>query len=176
MNPQGHAVTMGRDLERVSPTKDPLATAVLMFFVGLIMAIMGFGAITIVVVFAGVMLIVYGSSYLSRGFRGKDSGNMVIGILAAIVGLLLVVVTGLMTLILAIIVALFLMVLGVLAIVSNIDAGGRRRNVALVVGILMIIIGVVLLVWPGATSDLAVRVIGVVIAVVSALSIYSYVR
>ena len=167
---------MGRDVDRVSPTRDPLATAILMLFVGLIMVIMGSRAIQIVVVFAGVMLIVYSSSYLSRGIRGKDSSSMVIGVLAAIVGLLLVVATGMMTAILIIIVALFLMVLGVLAIVSNIDAGGRRRNVALVVGILMIIIGVVLLILPGATSDVAVRVIGAVTAVVSALSVYSYLR
>lgn len=167
---------MGRDVDRVSPTRDPLATAILMLFVGLIMVIMGSRAIQIVVVFAGVMLIVYSSSYLSRGIRGKDSSSMVIGVLAAIVGLLLVVATGMMTAILIIIVALFLMVLGVLAIVSNIDAGGRRRNVALVVGILMIIIGVVLLILPGATSDVAVRVIGSVTAVVSALSVYSYLR
>lgn len=167
---------MGRDVDRVSPTRDPLATAILMFFVGLIMVILGAGAIQIVVVFAGVMLIVYGSSYLSRGIRGNDTGNMVIGVLAAIVGLLLVVATGTMTTVLIIIVALFLMVLGVLAIVSNIDAGGRRRNTALVVGILMIIIGVVLLAWPGATSDLAMRVIGVVTVLVSALSIYSYLK
>lgn len=163
-------------MDRVSPTRDPLATAILMLFVGLIMVLMGSRAIQIVVVFAGVMLIVYGSSYLSRGIRGNDSSSMAIGVLAAIVGLLLVVATGMMTAILIIIVALFLMVLGVLAIVSNIDAGGRRRNVALAVGILMIIIGVVLLILPGATSDVAVRVIGAVTAVVSALSVYSYLR
>ena len=52
---------MGREVDRVSPTRDPLATAVLMLFVGLIMVILGAGAIQIVVVFAGVMMIVYGS-------------------------------------------------------------------------------------------------------------------
>ena len=44
---------MGREVDRVSPTRDPLATAVLMLLVGLIMVIMGAGAIQIVVVFAG---------------------------------------------------------------------------------------------------------------------------
>lgn len=167
---------MGRDVDRVSPTRDPLATAILMFFVGLIMAVMGSAAIGVVVVFAGVMLIVYGSSYLSRGFRGSDSSGMVIGALATVVGLLLVIATGRMTTLLIVVVAIFLMVLGVLAIVSNLDAGGRRRNVALVVGILMVVVGVLLLAWPGATSDTVITVIGVVTVVVSALSIYTYIR
>lgn len=34
---------MGRDVDRVSPTRDPLATAVLMLFIGLIMVVMGAG-------------------------------------------------------------------------------------------------------------------------------------
>ena len=53
---------MGRDVEKVSPTRHPLAPPVLMLFVGLIMVIVGSGAIQIVVVFAGVMMIVVGSS------------------------------------------------------------------------------------------------------------------
>lgn len=163
-------------MEKVSPTRDPLATAVLMLFVGLIMVIVGSGAIQIVVVFAGVMMIVVGSSYVSRGVRSNDTMRLALGAVLAVIGLLLVVATGTMTTLLMIIVALFLMVLGVLAIVGNLDAGNRRRNTALVVGIVLIVLGVLLLVYPNATSDTFIRVLGVVMVLVSALSVYSYIR
>lgn len=167
---------MGRDVEKVSPTRDPLATAVLMLFVGLIMVIVGSGAIQIVVVFAGVMMIVVGSSYVSRGVRSNDTMRLALGAVLAVIGLLLVVATGTMTTLLMIIVALFLMVLGVLAIVGNLDAGNRHRNTALAVGIVLIVLGVLLLVYPNATSDTFIRVLGVVMVLVSALSVYSYIR
>ena len=167
---------MGREVDRVSPTRDPLATAVLMLLVGLILVIMGAGAIQIVVVFAGVMMIVYGSSHISRGIRGNASTDLVIGILLAIVGLLLVVATGSMTRILIIVVGLFLMVLGILAIVGNLDSGGRRRTVALVVGIVMVVLGVLLVAYPGATTDTFIRILGVVMAVAASLSVYTYAR
>ena len=83
---------------------------------------------------------------------------------------------GRMTSILIIVMALFLMALGVLAIVTNLDAGNRRRNTALVVGIVMIIVGVVLLAYPGATTETMMIIIGVVLIVVSLLSLYSYMR
>ena len=56
---------MGRDVEKVSPTRDPLATAVLMLFVGLIMVIVGSGAIQIVVVFAGSVFFLMSFSFFS---------------------------------------------------------------------------------------------------------------
>ncbi len=167
---------MGRDVDRVSPTKDPLATAVLMLFIGLIMIVLGSGALSVVVIFAGVMLLVYGSSSISRGVRSNSNSDLLIGIVMAVVGLLLVIATGRMTSILIILVALFLMALGVLAIVTNLEAGKRRRNTALVVGIVMIIVGVVLIAYPGATTETMMIVIGVVLVVVSLLSLYSYMR
>ena len=167
---------MGRDVDRVSPTKDPLATAVLMLFIGLIMIVLGAGALSVVVIFAGVMLLVYGSSSISRGVRSNSNSDLLIGIVMAVVGLLLVIATGRMTSILIILVALFLMALGVLAIATNLEAGKRRRNTALVVGIVMIIVGVVLMAYPGATTETMMIVIGVVLVVVSLLSLYSYMR
>lgn len=167
---------MGRDVDRVSPTRDPLATAVLMLFIGLIMVVMGAGALYVVVIFAGVMLMVYGSSSISRGIRSNSNADMILGVVMAVVGLLLVIATGRMTSILIIVMALFLMALGVLAIVTNLDAGNRRRNTALVVGIVMIIVGVVLLAYPGATTETMMIIIGVVLIVVSLLSLYSYMR
>ena len=167
---------MGRDVDRVSPTRDPLATAVLMLFIGLIMVVMGAGALSVVVIFAGVMLMVYGSSSISREIRSNSNADMILGVVMAVVGLLLVIATGRMTSILIIVMALFLMALGVLAIVTNLDAGNRRRNTALVVGIVMIIVGVVLLAYPGATTETMMIIIGVVLIVVSLLSLYSYMR
>ena len=105
---------MGRDVDRVSPTRDPLATAVLMLFIGLIMVVMGAGALSVVVIFAGVMLMVYGSSSISRGIRSNSNADMILGVVMAVVGLLLVIATGRMTSILIIVMALFLMALGVL--------------------------------------------------------------
>ena len=102
--------------------------------------------------------------------------RLALGAVLAVIGLLLVVATGTMTTLLMIIVALFLMVLGVLAIVGNLDAGNRRRNTALAVGIVLIVLGVLLLVYPNATSDTFIRVLGVVMVLVSALSVYSYIR
>ena len=80
---------MGRDVDRVSPTKDPLATAVLMLFIGLIMIVLGAGALSVVVIFAGVMLLVYGSSSISRAVRSNSNSDLLIGIVMAVVGLLL---------------------------------------------------------------------------------------
>ena len=163
-------------MDRVLPTRDPLATAVLMLFVGLIMVILGARAIQIVVVFAGVMMIVYGSSHISRGVRGDSSADLVLGILLAVIGLLLVVATGKMMDVLIVVMGLFLIVLGVLAIAGNLDAGGRRRTVALAVGIVMIVLGVMLIVYPGATTDLFITVLGIVMVVAAAFSLYTYTR
>lgn len=148
----------------------------MMLFIGLIMVVMGAGALSVVVIFAGVMLMVYGSSSISRGIRSNSNADMILGVVMAVVGLLLVIATGRMTSILIIVMALFLMALGVLAIVTNLDAGNRRRNTALVVGIVMIIVGVVLLAYPGATTETMMIIIGVVLIVVSLLSLYSYMR
>lgn len=163
-------------MERVSPAKDPLATAILMLLLGVVLIALGAGAVTIVVVFAGVMLMVYGASYMSRGIRSKSGVDMALGLIAAVVGLLLVIATGRMTSLLIAIMGLFLIALGILAIVTNLDAGRRRRDTALVVGIVMVVIGVVLIAYPGATTDLMMTVIGVIMVVVGAVSLYSYVR
>lgn len=168
---------MGRDLEKVMPTRDPLATAILMLLIGIVMIVLRVGAVSILVVFAGVMLMVYGSSAVSKGIRSKDGGtDLAIGLLAAIVGLLLVLATGRMTSILIILVGVFLIVLGILAIVSNLDAGGRRKMTSLVVGILMAVIGLLLILYPGATTDTMMLAIGIVMVVLSVFSLYTYMR
>lgn len=167
---------MGRDVERVSPAKDPLATAVLMLLLGVVLIALGAGAVMIVVVFAGVMLMVYGASYISRGVRTGSGVDLVLGVIAAIVGLLLVIATGTMTSILIRIMGLFLIALGILAIVTNLDAGRRRRDTALAVGIVMVIIGVILAAYPSVATDLIMTVIGVIMVVVGALSLYTYLR
>lgn len=168
---------MGRDLERVMPTRDPLATAILMLLIGIVMIVLRSGAVSVLVVFAGVMLMVYGSSAASRGIRSKDGGaDLAVGLLAAIVGLLLVIATGQMTSILIILVGVFLIVLGAMAIVSNLDAGERRKRTAIVVGALMAVIGLILILYPGATTDTMMLVIGIVMVLLSAFSLYSYLR
>ena len=167
---------MGRDVDRVLPERDPLATAVLMLFVGLIMIVLGAGAISVVVTFAGVMLIIFGSSLISRGIRMDSTPNLVLGVVMAVIGMLLVVATGRMTSILVLAMALFLIVLGVLAIVTNLKADKRRKNTAMVVGIVMMAVGVVLAVYPGATTDTMMTVIGAVLVVVSIFCLYSYMR
>lgn len=94
----------------------------------------------------------------------------------AIVGLLLVVATGEMQSILTILVGIFLMLLGIMAIVSNADAGTRRRNTAIVVGVLMVVIGLVLIIYRGVATDTMMLVIGIVMVLLSSLSLYTYLR
>lgn len=169
---------MGRDVEKVSPTRDPLATAILMLLIGIVLIVLESRAISILVVFAGVMLMIYGSSSLSKGIRSRDGGSsdIFVGALLAIVGLLLVVATGEMQSILTILVGIFLMLLGVMAIVSNTDAGTRRRNTAIIVGVLMVVIGLVLIIYRGAATDTMMLVIGIVMVLLSSLSLYTYLR
>ncbi len=168
---------MGRDIANISPTKDPLATAVLMLMVGVVMVVRGSGAFTVLVTFIGVLLMVFAARYVSLGLRGSDRiVDLLIGILLAAVGLMLVLSIGPVQSMMDVLVGLLLIVVGVMAMLSNQDAGKRKRTVALAMGALFVVLGLLLIFVSWATSDTGMKVIGVVVIVASALSIYQYVR
>ena len=159
----------------VMPWRDPLAGSILLLLMGIILIVLQSTAIALVVVFAGALLIVYGASALSRGIRNDTSGDTVLGLLGCVVGLLLLIASGLFVTLMVYVLAAFLIVFGVLKLVEAANKKGRR-DVSILMGVVLIVLGVLFAVYPGATANLLMIVIGVVLIVISALSIWSHLK
>lgn len=158
-----------------TPWKDPLAGAILLLLLGIILLVLQSGAISLIVIVAGALLIVYGANALSRGIRHDTSGDLVIGLLGCIIGLLLIIASGLFVTLMVYILAAFLIVFGVFKLI---EAGKNkgRRDVNLIVGIILVVLGVLFAVYPGATANTLMIIIGVILIIVAALSIWSYLK
>ena len=162
---------MKNEVSRVMPWRDPLASSILMLLLGVVLIVLRSGAVSVVAVFAGAVLIVYGADALSRGIRSDRSGDTLLGVLACIVGLLMIVASGMFAKLVVLVVALFMVVLGVMKLIEK--GSKRRRDANIMVGVVLILIGLLFVLYPGAVADTVVLVVGIVLVVVSAVSIWN---
>ena len=166
---------MKADISRLAPWKDSLASSILLFMLGIILIVMRSGAISMVIIFIGAIMMVYGSNTLSRGIRGDNGSEKVLGALACILGLLLVLASGVFLVLMIYVLAAFMAVFGVIKILDD-TKSKKKRGTNLLIGLALIAIALVLIVVPGATADLAMMRIGLVLVVMSSLSIWTAVR
>ncbi len=167
---------MGWDSEKAMPWKDPLASAILMLLLGLVLIVLGRQAVQILVVAAGVLLMIYGSVSLSKGIRYGGTEDAVKGLLAAVFGLVLAMASGQVMDFVTVILGAVLVVIGVVTFVQNLKSGGKRRTAALAVGAVLVIIGVALLLLRSQMTEAFVMLAGALMMVAGAVGLYAQIK
>jgi len=136
--------------------------------VGLMLLIWPKATLTIAAVLIGVSLVVAGLVRLIDGFTahdasgGKRAANVVIGLLAIIVGLYCLRHHDITIAVLAIIVGLFWVIHGIADIAAGLFVGPfPGRGLTVIAGVFSLIAGIIVLFWPTISIVVLVAVIGI---------------
>ena len=150
-----------------------LAAAVLFILLGISLIIWPLDATTFIYNTLGVLILVYGSTKIIGYFKSDESDalfqfDVVLGVVAAVLGLLLIFATQLFVSLLPILMGIFLIVEGVLKIRPALDlrtAGFDGWWWALVVAALVLGCGVFLIINPCTGASLAAIFLGAALIV-----------
>lgn len=144
-----------------------LAAAVGMLAAGIMLLVWPKATLTIVAILLGASLVVAGLLRLFEGFTARNASggaraaNVVIGLLAGIVGLYCLKHHDLTVVILAIIVGLFWVMHGVLDIASAATSGPvPGRGFKAIAGVFSLAAGLLVLFWPGLSLVLLLTILG----------------
>ncbi len=146
-----------------------LAAAALFILLGISLIIWPLGATTFIYNTLGVLILVYGSTKIIGYFKSEESDalfqfDVVLGVVAAVLGLLLIFATQMFVSLLPILMGIFLIVEGVLKIRPALDlreVGYANWWWALIVAAVVLCCGVFLIINPFAGASIAAIFLGV---------------
>jgi len=151
-------VTDGRDLAR-RYWGLVLAVGIVAVVFGIIVLANIWGSVHLVAIFAGLFLLFAGILQFFIGGGGK-TGRIVAGVIAIVAGVALIVWPEASVKTVAVIVGLAFVISGVSVAIAAISSRGEGYGAVLGVGVVLAIIGLVFIIWPGPTVTLLMILVG----------------
>lgn len=164
-------------IEKFNPWKDSLISGIFLLIIGIIMVALQGESLSIILIIAGVLCLVMGAFTLYGGFRSKFTPTLVMGAVVFVIGLALLLVTGLVE---DFMMAMLCIVIILIGLVSLLGMGGGfavakgSKIVTVVVGILMIVVGIYGLFNLDGAADLVMTVIGVILIIAGILQLVEF--
>ena len=164
-------------IEKFNPWKDSLISGIFLLIIGIIMVALQGESLSIILIIAGVLCLVMGAFTLYGGFRSKFTPTLVMGAVVFVIGLALLLVTGLVE---DFMMAMLCIAIILIGLVSLLGMGGGfavakgSKIVTVVVGILMIIVGIYGLFNLDGAADLVMTVIGVILIIAGILQLVEF--
>ena len=164
-------------IEKFNPWKDSLISGIFLLIIGIIMVALQGESLSIILIIAGILCLVMGAFTLYGGFRSKFTPTLVMGAVVFVIGLALLLVTGLVE---DFMMAMLCIAIILIGLVSLLGMGGGfavakgSKIVTVVVGILMIIVGIYGLFNLDGAADLVMTVIGVILIIAGILQLVEF--
>ncbi len=164
-------------IEKFNPWKDSLISGIFLLIIGIIMVALQGESLSIILIIAGVLCLVMGAFTLYGGFRSKFTPTLVMGAVVFVIGLALLLVTGLVE---DFMMAMLCIAIILIGLVSLLGMGGGfavakgSKIVTVIVGILMIVVGIYGLFNLDGAADLVMTVIGVILIIAGILQLVEF--
>ncbi|HJH57313.1 MAG TPA: DUF308 domain-containing protein [Euryarchaeota archaeon] len=164
-------------IEKFNPWKDSLISGIFLLIIGIIMVALQGESLSIILIIAGILCLVMGAFTLYGGFKSKFTPTLVMGAVVFVIGLALLLVTGLVE---DFMMAMLCIAIILIGLVSLLGMGGGfavakgSKIVTVVVGILMIIVGIYGLFNLDGAADLVMTVIGVILIIAGILQLVEF--
>ena len=164
-------------IEKFNPWKDSLISGIFLLIIGIIMVALQGESLSIILIIAGILCLVMGAFTLYGGFKSKFTPTLVMGAVVFVIGLALLLVTGLVE---DFMMAMLCIAIIIIGLVSLLGMGGGfavakgSRVVTVVVGILMVIVGIYGLFNLDDAADLVMTVIGVILIIAGILQLVEF--
>lgn len=164
-------------IEKFNPWKDSLISGIFLLIIGIIMVALQGESLSIILIIAGVLCLMMGAFTLYGGFRSKFTPTLVMGAVVFVIGLALLLVTGLVE---DFMMAMLCIAIILIGLVSLLGMGGGfavakgSKIVTVVVGILMIVVGIYGLFNLDGAADLVMTVIGVILIIAGILQLVEF--
>ena len=164
-------------IEKFNPWKDSLISGIFLLIIGIIMVALQGESLSIILIIAGILCLVMGAFTLYGGFKSKFTPTLVMGAVVFVIGLALLLVTGLVE---DFMMAMLCIAIILIGLVSLLGMGGGfavakgGKIVTVVVGILMIIVGIYGLFNLDGAADLVMTVIGVILIIAGILQLVEF--
>ena len=164
-------------IEKFNPWKDSLISGIFLLIIGIIMVALQGESLGIILIIAGVLCLVMGAFTLYGGFRSKFTPTLVMGAVVFVIGLALLLVTGLVE---DFMMAMLCIAIILIGLVSLLGMGGGfavakgSKIVTVIVGILMIVVGIYGLFNLDGAADLVMTVIGVILIIAGILQLVEF--
>ncbi len=153
-----------------------LAVGVVAVVFGILVLANIWGSVHLVAIFAGLFLLFAGVLQFFIGGGGK-TGRVVAGVIAIIAGIALIAWPEASVKTVAVIVGLAFLISGIAVVVAAIAARGEGYGVVVGFGVVIAVIGLVFMIWPGPTVAILMVLVGLAAllfgigAIVQALSL-----
>lgn len=164
-------------IEKFNPWKDSLISGIFLLIIGIIMVALQGESLSIILIITGILCLVMGAFTLYGGFKSKFTPTLVMGAVVFVIGLALLLVTGLVE---DFMMAMLCIAIILIGLVSLLGMGGGfavakgSKIVTVVVGILMIIVGIYGLFNLDGAADLVMTVIGVILIIAGILQLVEF--
>lgn len=136
-----------------------LAVGIVAVVFGIIVLANIWGSVHLVAVFAGLFLLFAGILQFFAG-RGGRTGRIVAGVIAVVAGLALIVWPEASVKTVAVIVGLSFLIWGVAVAIAAISSRGEGYGVVVGFGVILGVVGLIFIIWPGPTVTLLMILVG----------------
>ncbi len=163
-------------VEKYNPWKNSMLSGVLLLIVGILLAALQGEGLKWIIILAGVLMLVYGALSLYDSYTSGFKVGMTMGIVMAVIGLVLVIVPNLVADVAMVLLALMLIIVGLMSLFGaapGFAIASGSRFVAIAVGVIFIVLGVVAIMNLDDTADIVMIIIGVMTALMGLLQIFS---
>jgi uncharacterized membrane protein HdeD (DUF308 family) len=153
-----------------------LAVGVVAVVFGILVLANIWGSVHLVAIFAGLFLLFAGILQFFLGGGGK-TGRIIAGVIAIIAGIALIAWPEASVKTVAVIVGLAFLISGISVVVAAVAARGEGYGVVVGFGVVIAIVGLVFIIWPGPTVTILMVLVGLAAllfgigAIVQALSL-----
>ena len=158
-----------------NPWKDSLISGLIFILVGVLLAVLQEGALNIILIITGVLVVLYGLLTVYDGYRSGVPFHLGFGVLICILGALLIALPNVFTDLLMILLAIALIIGGVMSL-SNLApsfiATKETKILSGISGAVMLVLGVVALFNLDDTADVIMILIGVFVVISGLIKLY----
>lgn len=161
-------------MAKLSLSNNALLMGALYLIIGILLAVLGKGALNIVLIIAGVLILISGALGVYECLKSKNNAGLVGPAINVALGLVLIILPNLLVDVLMILLAILLIVLGIttaLSINVGVKMPKTSKTASIVIGVVMVVLGVLALVDPSGIANMILVIIGIVMAVLGVLNI-----
>ena len=146
-----------------------LVVAILSIALGVIFIVLRGGVIDVGIMVIGIVLLVAAAffiiTYFTSKVETKPVQNIVFAIIAAAIGILLLVKPSFIAGLSLVVIGIILIIVGVLDLIESVKSSGTPRILSLIVAVLLIVLGIVMFFNPIGFLDIITVFIGIALLV-----------
>ncbi len=146
-----------------------LVIAILSIALGVVFVVLRADVVTVGIVILGIVLLIAAAFFIITYFTSKASPkptqNIIFGIIAAVIGILLLVNPPFITGLIPVVIGIILLIVGILDLIESFKTSGAGRGLSIIAALLLIVLGIIMLITQYAFVDVVTVFIGIALLV-----------